>query len=381
MKKEKLPENLKAYLDQQLSAEEAIAVEKLLAEEPALQEEAKAFKRISSSLRAFNRGPDVSPEAVERTVGVAVASQRMRKGRSPWVLAWAAAFVLVMVGSLLVPRMVGGVFRHRVSQGADTTMDSGVAVELSYPSISSRSVERKVAVPETESKEALVFEPVHVSQRYIIRRASVHLRVENVAEAERRVRSLLSVWGGFVESSSEEFEDGRRAGITMLLRVPEARFEDALNELDKLGVRTRRQTGGEDVTTQVVDYEARLKNLRAEEEAYRQIMRSARRVVDILEVQERLSRVRGEIESLEGQLRTLKRLAALSTIELTLEERPRGSADGDPNWAVDTWRRATMALVAVFRNIAVATIWVFVYTPIWLPLAFLGILVWRLSRR
>jgi hypothetical protein len=385
MKEKRMREEVKAYLDNELSPEERVRVEKALGEDPALHQEVEDFKRISSSLRAFQRGPEVPSYGVDRALGGVEASWRIRGGRKIW--AWGMASVFALVVMLVGVLRFGGKSGEEPGTSLVERTPEGPQISLQYhPLERARVAEKKLAVgeesPAPAGDRATVIPSVpYVSQRYVIRRASVHIRVENVREAERKVRSLVSLWGGFVESSSEESEDGRRAGITMVIRVPEARFEGALSELDQLGVRVRRQTSGEDVTTAVVDYEARLRNLRSEEEAYRQIMRSARRVTDILEVQERLSRVRGEIESLEGQLQTLKRLSALSTIELTLEERPRGSADGDPNWAVDAWRRATEALGMVLRGIAVGVIWAFVYSPLWLPVVFLGILAWRLSRR
>ncbi|MCL6623228.1 MAG: DUF4349 domain-containing protein [Fimbriimonadales bacterium] len=385
MKEKRMREEIKAYLDNELSPEERVRVEKVLAEDPALHQEVEDYKRISSSLKAFQRGPEVPSYGVARALGGVEASWRIRGGRKIWAWGMASVFALVVVVGVAVLRFGGKSGGEQGTPLLESTPE-GLQLSLQYPTERARVAEKRLApgvespAPAGDTTTVIPSAP-YISQRYVIRRASVHIRVENVREAERKVRSLVSLWGGFVESSSEESEDGRRAGITMVIRVPEARFEGALSELDQLGVRVRRQTSGEDVTTAVVDYEARLRNLRSEEEAYRQIMRSARRVTDILEVQERLSRVRGEIESLEGQLQALKRLSALSTIELTLEERPRGSADGDPNWAVDAWRRATEALMAVLRGIAVGVIWAFVYSPLWLPVVFLGILAWRLSRR
>ncbi len=390
MKKERIETEIKAYLDGELDPEQVASVEEALAKDSALREEAESFNRISSSLGAFQRGPEVPANAVERAIGVAEASYRMRGVKRSWVLAVGGVFALVMFVGLVLPRMLGWrATEERVAVPAGEEDVPKMSLKYAYGSEEGGALggmqEKRVmpSPPSTEvrSRDAGGTPSAYVAQRYVIRRASVHLKVDNVAEAERRVRSLVSLWGGFVESSDQASEEGHRSLVTMVLRVPESRFEEALSELDKLGVRTRRQTSGEDVTTTVVDYESRLRNLRAEEEAYRQIMRSARRVVDLLEVQERLSRVRGEIESLEGQLQALKRLSALSTIELTLEERPRGSANGDPNWAVDAWRRATEALVSVLRGIAVGVIWAFVYAPIWLPIVFLGALAWRFARR
>ena len=97
-------------------------------------------------------------------------------------------------------------------------------------------------------------------------------------------------------------------------------------------------------------------------------------------MQERLSGIRGEIESMQAQRDALGKLAALATINLSLQQRPPvEQATG--GWVEDTWSRATGAFGEALRSLSVIGIWILVYSPIWLPLAILSVWGWRRALR
>nr|HQP92279.1 DUF4349 domain-containing protein [Candidatus Omnitrophota bacterium] len=81
----------------------------------------------------------------------------------------------------------------------------------------------------------------------------------------------------------------------------------------------------EDVTEQYVDLEARLKNLKLVRDRLTKIMNErARDVKDILSIESELSRVGGDIESMEGRIKYLDRQVALSSISVYFHEGKRG---------------------------------------------------------
>ena len=78
--------------------------------------------------------------------------------------------------------------------------------------------------------------------------------------------------------------------------------------------RARDPRSPQEVTAQVVDLHARIKNLRASEDALVAIMDRAGRIDDVLSVQLRLEDVRGRIEQLDAQRDDLAGRAALATL-------------------------------------------------------------------
>jgi hypothetical protein len=218
-----------------------------------------------------------------------------------------------------------------------------------------------------------------VEQR-IIKTGQVTLEVDNVASTLGEVRSLADALGGYVGGSQAGTLE---ESATLTLRVPAARFEELLgrlHELDAVKV-VGESTTEQDVTREIVDLDARIRNLEASEVSYRALLERAERIEDILSVQARLDEVRGQIEQLRGQLQTVEGQADLSTLTVTLVPR------GEPVQAVQaTWdpgaqlESAVAALVGFGQGVLDAAIWfVIVWIPILLLLAVIGLVVWRVA--
>jgi hypothetical protein len=124
----------------------------------------------------------------------------------------------------------------------------------------------------------------------------------------------------------------------------------------------------QDVTAQVADIEARIKTLKTEEESYRELLRHADKVGDILDIKERISVVRQQIESYDAQRLTMKRLAVLSTITVQFEEEAKATDEPKPDdWFEDTKLSAILMLKGIGKFFAQAGTFLFVLSPVWLP--------------
>jgi hypothetical protein len=138
-----------------------------------------------------------------------------------------------------------------------------------------------------------------IEQR-VIKTGEVTIEVDNVGSALGQVRALATTLGGYVGGSQAGTLDER---ATLTLRIPADRFDDALAQLHELDAEVVAEaTREQDVTTQVVDLEARIENLEASEATYRELVARATEIEDILSVQTRLDDVRGQIEQLRAQL-------------------------------------------------------------------------------
>jgi hypothetical protein len=99
-----------------------------------------------------------------------------------------------------------------------------------------------------------------VEQR-VVKTGEVTLEVDNVGEALGRVRALATEVGGYVGGSQAGTLDDR---ATLTLRIPADRFDDAIARLHELDADVVAEaTREQDVTTQIVDLEARIENLEA----------------------------------------------------------------------------------------------------------------------
>jgi hypothetical protein len=215
-----------------------------------------------------------------------------------------------------------------------------------------------------------------IEQR-IIKTGEITIQVENVGEALGSVRALALDLGGYVGGSQAGTLDD---AATLTLRIPADRFEDALVRLHQIdGEVLAEATREEDVTSQIVDLEARIANLRASEESYRTLLDRAERIEDVLAVQTRLDQVRGEIEQLTAQLENVSGQADLSTLTVTLTPQAAPASVQTRAWDPGAeLSEALASLVGIGQGLASAVIWfVVVWVPVLLVLTIVAGLVWR----
>ena len=103
----------------------------------------------------------------------------------------------------------------------------------------------------------------------------------------------------------------------MTLRVPSENFQKIVNGIsDGVAYFDRREITQQDVTEEFVDIEARLKAKRELENRYLTLLKQAKNVKEMLEIERELSTIREEIEAREGRLKFLQSRVSMSTIHL-----------------------------------------------------------------
>src|SRR5256885_148575 len=90
--------------------------------------------------------------------------------------------------------------------------------------------------------------------------------------ARRGWRPWAAGAGGFVVSSSSSTLEAGKASGDLVIRVPADAFDRVRRELSGLGTIEAVSQSGEDVAAQLVDLDARLRTLRAEESALQAIL-------------------------------------------------------------------------------------------------------------
>ncbi|MGI8923729.1 MAG: DUF4349 domain-containing protein [Fimbriimonadales bacterium] len=372
-------EDLKAYLDGELPEERAAEVRHAIEFDPSLREETESFGRIGDSLRNMTIGPE--PRGAEAARAASVTQKKWWLTASAGIAAAAACLLIAMVVVRGVDRGMSETAAPDLASEVDLKEQQGKAPAGTL--LSEDIVGRPLKTLGGAAPEATVESPRAEADRAVVRTGNLSLRVANLKQSETKATSLVKSWGGYVEDSESSDLESEHPSMLLTLRVPEAHFETALTKFEELGVRTAKSVTGKDVTAQLVDMDARLKNLRAQEETYRQILGHSNKVGEVLSVQQHLSEIRGEIEAMAASRQSMAKLAALSTISLTLQQRPAAKElQGDAGWASDAWASATQTLGDAFKALSVAVIWAFVYAPLWLPIAFFGrVLARRVARR
>jgi Domain of unknown function (DUF4349) len=162
---------------------------------------------------------------------------------------------------------------------------------------------------------------------------------------------IAARYGGYVESSSSAGVKHRSGDL--LIRVPSDRFDQAMSDLRRLGQVESQSLSGQDVTSQFVDLEARLRTWEAQEAALIKLMGRANSVEATLRIQRELQDVQFRIEEIKGQLRVLQNQTDLATIQVHLREpgtafeiRQRPVGEERPS-LVEAWGKAIDGFLGV----------------------------------
>ena len=289
---------------------------------------------------------------------------------------WKAAFLL-LVGAIFLALVLFPIFARSRSASNLKAIGGG---EYASRQASDYLPAQSAGYSASEGEEAkpASWGAVQAStlQRMVISTAQMSLEVADVTKAHDDIGRLASEAGGFITESSVSHGDGTETG-SVTIRVPAKQYQPLLSKISKLGKVIQKQESGQDVTEEFVDLQSRIRNLNREEQAFLVVMDKARKVTDILAVENELSRVRGEIEQATGRVKYLQNQVALATITVHISE-PTPMVTKIVNWdVVITATGAANALQVVFRKILSIVIWALIFIPFW---ALIGVVIYGSKR-
>ncbi len=225
--------------------------------------------------------------------------------------------------------------------------------------------------------------PVLPGEQLIVYTGRLDLEVTDLATSVTQAEQIVNGFGGHIASSQASNTDNSQSA-SVTYRIPAPRWAEAVAALRAVGTRiVNESTESEDVTAQVVDLDARIANLQATESALQGIMVQATTITDVLKVQDELTAVRGDIESLTAQRDLLASRAALSTLTVTYNVPVAAASAASTGWSLGTEiDNAVAALVRVSQGFASLVVWLaIVVLPVILPLAAIVLLAVWLRRR
>jgi uncharacterized protein DUF4349 len=155
--------------------------------------------------------------------------------------------------------------------------------------------------------------------RSVVYRGEITVRVKNVAAAVARAEGFATGVDGLIYAEETSTDPGRRQAsqATMSLKVPPSQFRPVLNQLGGLGKQLSRSQTAEDVTSQAVDIESRLRSQRSSVARLQTLLTKATTVGAIVQVEGELSQREADLEALEAQQKKLSELVDLATISVS----------------------------------------------------------------
>ena len=268
---------------------------------------------------------------------------------------------LAFAAALLATALMLGACSALPGQQASTSSGTGTLVSPGVPSVAgdskTTSTDYGSANGAAQAPEASRTGASTPSvQKLVVVNKTMRIETANVDAAITKIRELVARDGADIQSmqvstavdqpiyrepvpladgSTSQSSSGPLAAY-VTVRVPSDKYPAFIADAAKLGTVLTESETADDVTQQHVDMKARLGNLVAEQGRLRQLFAKASSVKDMLAIEQELTRVQGDIESMQAQIKYLERQAAMATVTLELSEPKAIVAPSGIDWGVQT---------------------------------------------
>lgn len=395
------PEEIMALLDGELSPDRAQLISAHVAFCADCRKDKESFSVTSGKLTSWSIS---QPKYLDEDALVAAAwetssnkgtrSRFVGLGQIPsrkWV--WAPALSASLALIVFLVTLSGMLITHKaappgsaaIAQGAEPLDISPYNAEADRGTLGKLQTD-KVLLPGKGTRE-LTQKPSNGwvgNGPLIARTVSLSVVVKDFDAGRASLDAVLGRHNGYAASLNVSTPMGAARTLEASLRIPAPQLEAALHELKSLGRVEGESQNGEEVTAQHADLVARIKNDRETEARLQDILRTRTgKVKDVLDVEQEIARVRGEIEQMEAEQKNLEHRVDFASIDLKLAEQYRAQLTTPAPSVLIQLRNAT---INGFRNafgslLALVLFLVESGPSVLLWLALLGIPAWRLWRR
>lgn len=262
------------------------------------------------------------------------------------------AAILAVISLLVLVSVIGGCGGTKKVSETDKLYDQAQKNE----SITLTSGEKQSA----KSSPAL--------ERKVTREVSLAIIVSNVEEVASRMEEMAKSTGGYVQNAGMRQINGMMQS-NMTLRIPAEKLDDLLPRLEALGKLERKNITGQDVTEEYYDSSARKATLEKQEKRILELLDKAGTVKEMLEIENELARVRGQIESLQARLKVIDNLTSLATVNVELRA-PKSISTGETmkeplgQRIKAAWLRGVNGMTDAVEGLVVLAVTLIPYTPV-----------------
>lgn len=194
-----------------------------------------------------------------------------------------------------------------------------MAMEMNAPDAKMRMNSSVVEVPDEEAITENITTAADI-ERKLIRNGSLDFQVDDVKNTRTEIVKIGKELNAYISSESES-NYGDRLQYNQLIRVPAEQFDALVTRIEPLAKKVENKNiSTQDVTAEFIDVEVRLKTKKELETRYREILKQAKTVEEIISIESQIANVRSEIESMEGRLNFLKNQVSFSTLNVSYYE-------------------------------------------------------------
>lgn len=263
------------------------------------------------------------------------------------------------------------------STGCDKILQKQGAPDMAFDRAAPAPMKAKAGFAGAALEAESEGDTANVTDQKIIRSANIRIQVNNATKAAEKARTIVEDMGGLVTNSSSYEDDAGNTSVSITLKVPSGKLDEAMAKLTTLGDVRQEDISARDVTEQYVDLEARLGNAKRVEKRLLDLLdNKTAKLEDMIKVEKELGRVRENIESMVARKRYFDSRVSLSTIEAVFFE-PRGFGRGIFEPISGLLQRSLSAFTA---SIALLIVFLSAAVPWFILMIALGWLFLRLLR-
>lgn len=171
----------------------------------------------------------------------------------------------------------------------------------------------------------------------IVRNATLRIQVDSLEKVRIEMIALLKAKDVLIANESQH-QSGVNNEISMVIKVPHSNFDDFVQILCKSGKYVAvKEVNSEEVSMQYIDLQARLNSKKELEARYLNLIRNSSKVDDLIKLEDKLSNVRSDIETLDGQFRFLNNQITYCTVNVIFYELVMPSSSPGLNYLSKAW--------------------------------------------
>lgn len=320
----------------------------------------------------------------------------MKKRRKLTVLAWLLAFLLLACGCGSSAKSDAGFVAAETA--AATEMPAAEEAEMEkgfYAGSGARSVNGDISSSNSTAAGA-IDSPAEMSEtaakaaettasalanRKLIRTVNMYVETDDFDTLLEHVQNRVTSLGGYIERSDISGQRTSRQGNPIprsayfSIRIPSAKLDTFTASVEEGANVINKSENTRDVTLQYSDIESRKKSLTIEQDRIWALLEKADSLESVIALEERLSEIRYELESMESQLRLYDNQVDYSTVDLSIDEvtvytptAPETVGERIQNGFARSLKNVTEFCVSFFVSLVSLS-------PVWVPILILVLIV------
>ena len=217
-----------------------------------------------------------------------------------------------------------------------------------------------------------------VMQRKLIKNGSMTLVVDNLEQSRNKALALIEKHGGYC--ANEQYSSWEHSSsYNLTVRVPCDNFDGFVAELEASnGKMESKSMYINDVTSEYIDLETRLDTKRSYLARYKELLKSAKSVQEIVSIEDKIRSLEEEIDSTVGQLKYLSNQVDYSTLHLNLRHDDANYDPHHPEHGQSVGQRLWQSLQGGFSGLVDCLFFLVRIWPAWIAIL---LIFWFISKK